>query len=116
MTWEMPAGMLHANGDCRGTAFDEIREETGLVFDRGQLIHLTVAPFSSPGLLDERYTFYSVECPGLREKTRAIDPSRLGAPSEGELIASVRTVRVTDANHCNDAKLLAALAAWNPSA
>lgn len=111
MQWEIPAGMLHSDGDCRGTAFDEIRQETGLEFSREALERLPTTPFASQGLLDERFTFYAAHCPDLLEKAQSLDASALGVREEGEVIASVAAVAMTRAHEFDDSKLIAALAA-----
>ena len=44
-----------------GAMFDEIKEETGLVIKNDMLFFLGEA-YSSPGLLDEKFAFYSAYC------------------------------------------------------
>ena len=103
-TWEPPAGMIDGNGDIQGRMFLEIREETGVVVRKEDLVHHSdVRPYTSCGLLDEELELFSVE----------IDPPDLDSPggvlgnrSEGEVICTVEAVPLEDPRVCMDAKLL----------
>lgn len=100
LVWEAPAGMLDEK-TLSGAMFDEIKEETGLVVGRDMLKPLGNA-FSSPGLLDEQFAFYSAHCVDI-EAARAG-----GNAEEDEVISKVKLFSIDNAP-LQDAKTICLL-------
>ena len=118
-TWEVPAGMAdEETGDLRGRMFDEVREETGIVVAKEDLVRLPDAPMSSPGLLDETYELFAcrIDPEGLPvwgetegEEEEAVVEKRgevYGLRAEGEVISHVVARSIEDPIARADGKLL----------
>lgn len=97
--YEHPAGMMDQSADPVAVALAELREETGLVVDREELVQLNVDPlYSSPGLLDEGGYFFYVEKEMDRSQIDSYDNRATGDGGEGEHIVT-RVVRPAEAYH-----------------
>ncbi len=87
-TLEFPAGMLDEEvADPVGVALKELREETGLNAQRGQMVALADKPlYSSPGLDDEAIHFFgcTVELPAA--EFHALEGGETGKADEHEYI------------------------------
>lgn len=105
MTWEVPAGMADGNGDLKGQMFNELKEETGLALNINDLSHHAFeTPYTSSGLLDETLELYSMQVSPDVMKDVDGDQTR-GNKEEGEIIAKVHAVSLTDARALEDGKL-----------
>lgn len=121
--WEIPAGMIDENDDFAGTAANEIKEETGLVVPRRELINLTelalagteidegleAAMYPSPGGSDEFIAIFLWEKVMDRQEIENMKGKLTGIRMQGERI----TVRILNYEElwrvgARDAKTLAA--------
>ena len=85
---EFPAGMLDQKvDDAAGIALTELKEETGLVFRREDLVSLSdKALYSSPGLSDESIYYFACNKKMSAQEAQALHGSLMGAEHEGEFI------------------------------
>lgn len=101
---EAPAGMIDPGGTCTGTAFKELKEETGMVINESQLTLLEANVVLSPGLCDEEISLYAYRIP-IDFDVSTVATDQLG--ENGEVITNVRLVDIENINQENsDAKTM----------
>lgn len=85
---EFPAGMLDEDvGDPLGVALKELKEETGLVARRDQMIPLAERPlFSSPGLDDEAIHYFGCSLELSPDEFASLQGGETGKAEEQEYI------------------------------
>lgn len=113
MMWEVPAGMIDADGDVTGTMFQEIREETSLTVNVSNLVHHSdTKPYTSCGILDERMELFSMKIDPSILKTRNL--ALCGNTYEGEVISKVDAICVNDPRVADDAKFHMLMSVLDP--
>ncbi|KAJ3257921.1 hypothetical protein HK103_004212 [Boothiomyces macroporosus] len=103
---ELPAGMLDDSNSFVGTAAQELKEETGLVIEHDELVHLnTLAP--SPGGCDEYLGLYYVEKEMETSEILELEGKVCGLREHGERIS----LKLVDFEELYSSKSLPVLAA-----
>ncbi len=94
--WEIPAGMIDGES-YESTAIRELEEETSIKLDFSAAIELsqTGPMFVTPGLLDEKMMFYSVEAHVKPDELSALQGLTTGVEHENESLV-VEVIRMDE--------------------
>ena len=95
LVMEAPAGMIDPGGTCVGTAFNEVKEETGLVISMADLTEVGKDIVLSPGLCDEEISLYTCRIPhDERFDASMVQTGELG--ESNEVITKIQMVGIDD--------------------
>lgn len=89
-TFEHPAGMVDGTQTAEDIAVQEIREETGILIEKSQLIDLSKGKrlFPSTGTSDEAMRLFAIELKMSTEQIESFQNKQTGAVYESEQIST----------------------------